>query len=146
MMLFTRRSKRALSWVLLLAWLFGLSAGVANACVLEARNAHDHPAAASDSGANAHSTVGAGHRVVIDQDTGHAARGGAEASCLKVCDEVPQSPTQSTTSVDTERPVVQAAWWSPLPVFDDAAVHPATPAHTLPPGPPPRVWFSRLAL
>jgi hypothetical protein len=142
---FTRRRKRATAWVLLTAWLFALAAGVANACLIEVRGTHGHPQAL-DRTVGEPSTVGAGHRLAADDEANHAPRSGAEASCLKVCDEVPQSPAQPAGNVDAEDPPLLAALWSLLPPLDGNAVQSATPDFALPPAPPLRVRFSRLAL
>lgn len=130
---------------MLAVWLFALSAGVANACLLEESRAHPHASTSADAG-----SVGAGHRVVSaaheDEEAAHLA---AKAPCLKVCDETPQSPINQAPSLGVDAPVLAAGLW--IPWDADAAtagvdvrhVAAARPATT---GPPVRVIFSRLVL
>ncbi|MEP6964245.1 MAG: hypothetical protein ABI845_02070, partial [Polaromonas sp.] len=46
-LLFNRRAKRNTAFMVLLVWLFALASGVANACLLEARQTHSHIATLS---------------------------------------------------------------------------------------------------
>jgi len=65
------RAKRSTVFMVLLAWLFGLASGVANACLLQAQKTH------------AHSIASAEFSVASHGDEAHA----SAAPCLKVCDD-----------------------------------------------------------
>lgn len=132
-----RRASRFTASVVLLAWLFALASGVANACLLEARSTHAHDAQAA--------AVSAGHAgAVASHDDGNRTR----ESCLKVCGDGAQCPTTPDAKVvqaDIGLASVVAVLW-----------HPAAPLAAAsrrgvddPPraaGPPIRVRFSHLAL
>ena len=78
------RAKRSTAFVVLLAWLLALAAGVANACLLEA------PAMRYEGGVAAASATAQVSRVLaVDAAaaTGPDAGSATEAPCLKVSDD-----------------------------------------------------------
>ena len=81
-------AKRGTSFIVLLMWLLALAAGVANACLLEARGTHGRDATAGTSRASIALATAAVHVGAVadhnDPDT-------SKAPCLKVCDDVSQT-------------------------------------------------------
>ena len=78
-----RRSLRLATWMILVAWLFALGAGVANACLL------------SESGNSSHSPSAASPPHVSIAETHHdAPTDSGNAECLKFCDEAPLAITK----------------------------------------------------
>ncbi|ABM39809.1 hypothetical protein Pnap_4536 (plasmid) [Polaromonas naphthalenivorans CJ2] len=134
--------------MVLLVWLFALASGVANACLLEARQTHAHIAAtaSSESGAHAHAAV------ILPGHTGAIADGVGEqqfkASCLKVCDDGTRSfPKQDGSVAQNDAgpaPLFQVLWGKVAPSIPTLrhmdARQPATPELPI------RVRFSRLAI
>ncbi len=119
------RTQRYAAWLVLLVWLFALSAGVANACLLE------RP------GIPAHATVAHGGT----PDT-------PGAPCLKVFDDGTRLLVKLPSGVDhtdpDAAPLVAVVWSLTVPV----AMAPREPGHrhrSLPELPI-RVRYSRLAL
>ena len=51
------RAERSTVFMVLLAWLFGLASGVANACLLQAQETHAHSIAAAEFFGIAHATA-----------------------------------------------------------------------------------------
>lgn len=136
-------TRKAVAMVLL-AWLFALASGVANACLLETPATHAHVVAAASSGARVSAAM-AGHTgaVADDGDKSSAAR----ASCLKVCDESSNAlATQpGRAQADTGSvPLVSVLW--PVAVADRAAPSPTSAPEPVAPELPLRVRYSRLAL
>ena len=138
-------AQRKAATMVLLAWLFALVSGVANACLLETPTTHAHVVAAASAGAYA-SAVTAGH-------TGAVADHGdkspiAKAPCLKVCDDSSNAlPTQpGMAQADTgPAPLIRVLWL--VAAADDAAAFPIGDAAGLAlPELPLRVRYSRLAL
>lgn len=139
-------TKRHTVFLVLLVWLFALASGVANACLLEARQTHSHIATAASSEAATHASV------ILPGHTGVVAGGVDEshfkAPCLKVCDD----GSRSFPKLDST--VTQADPGPALPVLILwNAVTPLVPAlrhrnHEQPATPelPVRVRFSRLAI
>ncbi len=132
-----RRASRTTALVVLLAWLFALASGVANACLLEARGTHAHDAQTA--------AVSAGHAGAV---ASHVDDANAKESCLKVCSDSAQSPTRPDREVapaDIGLASVVAVLWNPTAPL--AAAPQRVPDDPLPvTGPPIRVRFSRLAL
>lgn len=133
-----RRTRHHIALVVLLAWLFALASGVANACLLEERGTHAHDAPAA--------VVSAGHAGAV---AGHADDShGAKANCLKVCSDGAQSPTTpdlKAVQADIGLAPVVAVLWNPAAPLA-AGPHRVTDDPPLAAGPPIRVRFSRLAL
>lgn len=140
------RAKRNTAFMVLLVWLFALASGVANACLLEARQTHSHVATAASSEAAAHPSV------ILPGHTGAVADGVGEqhfkAPCLKVCDDGTRSfPKQDSTVTQTDPGpalLVLVIWNTVAPVIPTLrqmeVEQPATPELPI------RVRFSRLAI
>jgi hypothetical protein len=141
-----RRSRRAFCWLALAAWLFALSAGVASACRLEGLGGLGHaPWTLPDGAHRSHAPEG---RDKPTQDcTGHDAPGGAAQSCLKVCDEISHSAGSRAFAADdvgtVPHPAVAPTRHGAMPAH--AARRGSFSAESLPPEPPPRVLYSRMA-
>lgn len=140
------RVTRNIAVVVLLALLFALAAGVANACLLEARGTHSDAAKAGYS-EKVHAPVALlGHAGTVagHDDDSHTSK----APCLKVCDEGSHTlPTQDVAVAGADpgpAPLVAVLWTAATPVV--SATHrmdymqPATPVLPI------RVRYSRLAL
>lgn len=119
-----RRSSRLATWMILVAWLFALGAGVANACLLSDPGHGSHsPSEASPP----HVSVAEAHR---DAPTDFG-----KAGCLKFCDEAPLAITKA----DQPLTVGSSGWVGVLhrtsgPTLASAAalqrrVHATRPAH-----------------
>lgn len=143
------RTRRKTAFVMLFVWLFALASGLANACLLEARGAHDHGSPLAHPSTTGTALGSAGdHAAGLLHDDGDSDPASAKESCLKACDDGSQSLLKYASSVDLAdpelAPFVAAAWAA------DVHVAPAPGrAHDfrLPErGPPIRVLFSRLAL
>lgn len=97
--------------MVLLAWLFSLASGVANACLLEVSEAHSPLAIALFSGP-AHTQTVADHG-----DDSH----NPKAPCLKVCDDGTRSfPKQDSTVAQTDpgpAPLVVVLWGTVAPII-----------------------------
>lgn len=140
------RTKRNTSFLMLLVWLFALSSGVANACLLEKPGSRSMPgkgSAATATLAPAERAAHPGGFVGQDDD----ADNGKEL-CLKACDDGTNALPKAYSGVDHTDPgpatLVTTLWAGSTPVAlaprrqDDRVLHS--------PGPPLRVRFSRLAL
>ena len=130
--------------MVLLAWLFALVSGVANACLLETSSTHVHVVAAASDATHV-STVMAGHTGAV-ADHGDKSPP-AKAQCLKVCDESSNalSSQRSRALADmAPAPLVKVIWLV-------AATDPVTPSPPTESWPtittlPLRLRYSRLAL
>ena len=138
------RSRRSTATVMLLGWLFALVSGVANACLLEAREAHDrgsptlHFAAASTASETA---VGG----VAEHDTDS---GASRVSCLKACDDGSQTLLKQSSGLDLNDPGMApffAMAWPAATAVASAAIR-LNDTRPAAPEPPVRLRFSRLAL
>ena len=137
-------AKRKAVAVVLLAWLFALASGVANACLFETPTTHAHVVAAASEGARV-SAVMAGHTGAIADDGDESST--AKAACLKVCDESSNAlATQlSRALADTgPAPLVKVIW----PVAAADRVAPSPPGDPWPTATKLslRLRYSRLAL
>ena len=137
-------AKRKTVVVVLLAWLFALASGVANACLFETPTTHAHIVAAAPDGVRV-SAVMAGHTGAIADDGDESST--AKAACLKVCDESSNAlATQlSRALADTgPTPLVKVLW----PVAAADRVAPSPPGAPWPTATklPLRLRYSRLAL
>ena len=140
------RAKRNTAFMVLLVWLFALASGVANACLLEARQTHSHVATAASSEAAAHASV------ILPGHTGAVADGVDEphfkAPCLKVCDDGTRSfPKQDSTVAQTDPGpafLVLVLWGRVAPVVP--TLRQLDEEQPTTPGLPIRVRFSRLAI
>lgn len=140
------RTRRHTASMVLLAWLFALASGLANACLLEVRETHSHVVATGASGVAPASAILPGHAGAVADgiDESHF-----RAPCLKVCDDgsrsVPQQELTLAQSDPGPAPLLAVLWTTPAESvvlvprrIDDP--QPATPALPI------RVRFSRLAI
>ncbi|WP_296906565.1 hypothetical protein [Polaromonas sp.] len=138
--------KRNTALMVLLVWLFALASGVANACLLEARETHSHTATAVSSEVAEHAFVilpGHAGAVADLADDLHF-----KAPCLKVCDDGTRSYPKQDSTVAHSDPgpalLVLVLWGKVAPVVP--MLHqmnyepPATPELPI------RLRFSRLAI
>ena len=131
--------------MVLLAWLFALASGVANACLLEPPTTHAHVVAAASEGTNASAAM-AGHTEAVADDSDKSPT--ANAPCLKVCDDSLNAlVTQlSMTQADTGPAQLIRILWL-VAAADDTAYLPIGDTAGLGlPELPLRVRYSRLAL
>ena len=140
------RARRNTAFMVLLAWLFAVASGVANACLLEAREAHSLIAATASSEATHAPVILLGHAgaVADGRDESHF-----NADCLKVCDDSSRfSPKQDSTVAHVDPgptlPILVLGTTMALVVpktliqiDDEQSVRPELPI---------RVRFSRLAI
>ena len=131
---FRTRTLRRTAFAVLLAWLFAVAAGVANACLLE--------------------TPALGAVAVLEPSHSHAFAGHAEASgaakesCLKSCDGGTQALPKAQAGADQSDPgpaPLFTTLWTPStrPVLASRQWHQLQLPIV---GPPLRVRYSRLAL
>lgn len=137
-------AKRKAAVVVLLAWLFALASGVANACLLETPTTHALVTTAASDGALVLAVMAGHSRAVADGDHESSS---AEAPCLKVCDESSNALVSQPSMAQADAgpaPLVRVLW--PVAVTDRLA-----PSQTGDPRPattklPLRLRYSRLAL
>ncbi len=140
------RTKRRTIYTVLLAWLFVLASGWANACLIQARDTHWH-APSDDATLSAEvPRVSPGH-VGVDSD--HAQNAGpGKGACLKVCDDGSQSLVKLASSVDLTdaamAPPTALFWSDPLAAAarDNAWLALPAPGRAV----PLRTRFARLTL
>ena len=136
--------KRKAIVMVLLAWLFALASGVANACLFETPTV-PAPVVAAGSGKARVLAVMAGHMGAVADD-GHESSA-AEAPCLKVCDDSSNALVSQPSIAQADAgpaPLVRVIWL--VAVADRVA-----PSQTGDPWPsatklPLRLRYSRLAL
>ena len=149
-----RRTRRNTAVAALLVWLFALSSGIANACLLEApshthshTHSHGHSHAATAGSELQHSHVGLTRHSAAIESAEHDSDV-PKSACLKVCDDGSKATVKLQTSSDLPDPgmppVVAIVWDAATPV----ACAPCAMNDLRPPmvGPPFRVRYSRLAL
>ena len=91
--------KRNTAFMVLLVWLFALASGVANACLLEARETHSHVSTAGYSEAAQASVILPAHAGAVAD---HVDDSHFKPPCLKVCDDGTRSfPKQDSTVAQT---------------------------------------------
>ncbi len=139
-------TKRRTVYTVLLAWLFVLASGWANACLLQERGTHWHGPSGDATLTAEVPRVSPGH-VGVDSD--HAANAGpGKGACLKVCDDNSQSVIKLASSVDlmdsAMAPPAALYWPAPLAATARGNAWLALPAPS--PGVPQRTRFARLAL
>ena len=151
-----KRTRRNTAVAALLVWLFALSSGIANACLLEAPTKHSHSHIHSHTRSQTHSHAAKAaselhhahfglteHSAALESDERHADV--PKDACLKVCDDRSKAPVKLKTSsdlLDPGMPPVVALAATPV------ACAPCEMGDLQPPivGPPFRVRYSRLAL
>ena len=141
----SRRRMRNTAFMVLLAWLFAVASGVANACLLESPHHDLHASAAAASAVDlpdhlaAHSGDIAAH-----SDDVHT----SSPPCQKVCDDTPQSLPKALSGVDQTNPgmspPIVLLWSATAPIAvgsrRTAKVQPAMPELPI------RLRYTRLAL
>lgn len=143
---FNKRAMHNTAFMVLLAWLFALASGVANACLLEPTTNPFHVGSADPFG-KAGSPVQLG--VPAEPGVGHGyAVDTSRAPCLKVCNDATQSLTKPQSGVDQTDPgppgTATVLWVAAAPLVmmsqRMAEVRPVTL------GPPIRLRYPRLLL
>lgn len=137
-------SKRKTAVLMLLAWLFALASGVANACLLETSTTHAHTVAAASGGKHV-SAVMAGHTGAV-ADKGDESPA-AKAPCLKVCDEGSSALATQLNIAQANMgpaPLVRVLWL--VAEADRMTPYPADDPEPAAAELPLRVRYSRLAL
>ena len=145
--LFNSRTKRNTAFVVLLVWLFALASGVANACLIQAREigGHGSPAAHSSAAGNGHAHLAFHVDAIAQHEPGLVA---SKSQCLKVCDDGSQSLPKQQADFDLTHPglapLLAVAWSTATPVVSALGLT----VFQRPPdlGLPIRVRLSRLAL
>ncbi|WOB10917.1 hypothetical protein [Piscinibacter gummiphilus] len=141
----SRHRKRSIAFTMLFVWVFALLSGVANACLTEPHDDKAHGGATVSQ--VDHSALDAPHPHAADQD--HHDSHLDKAPCQRSCDESSQTLLKQQPKLDT--PDLQAVALPSQAWIVDLLCASDTPGRTHvaavpPPSPPPRVWFSRLAL
>lgn len=142
----TTRSKRRTAFMVLMAWLFALVSGLANACLLEAPAVHSTGAQVAPSdGHHPRAEVLVQHEAA----EGHGERlPGSKESCLKACDDGTHTSIKAPAGVDQTDPgpasFVTTLWPAAVPVV--LMPHRAQELHVPLCEPPLRVRYSRLML
>jgi hypothetical protein len=154
----SRRRKQSIALTMLLVWLLALALGVANACMTEVRGAHAHTGLAPTHQHHHDAAQNATHGHADEVAGVHAGEHSPAPAhqhhpdkqhCQKNCDESAQSILKSLPKLDL--PDLQA-FGLPTSAWDVRLLHASAGmawthiASSPPPGPPPRVRFSRLAL
>ncbi len=143
------RTNRSTATLVLIAWLFALASGIANACLLEApRGTHPHAAGVAES-LHAHAPALAqppGHAAVIESDSEQSSA--AEALCHDACDDRTNSVPKQTASLAPPHlarlVVIAIIWLATQPAV--SAIGLARDNHADPFGIPIRVRYARLTL
>ena len=140
-------TRRNTAWGMLLAWMFVLASGVANACLLVSRSTHrDSSPAAPFSATASLSSISAGHAGVVASH--NAGLGKSKAACLKACDDgtrsVLKQPSGFHPTEPGMAPFVAVVWTAAAPVV--AAPGRVSGRWARAPEPPVRLRYSRLAL
>ena len=137
-------SQRKTAILVLLAWLFALASGVANACLLETSTTHAHIVAAA-SGGTPVSAVMAGHTGAVTDGSHESPT--AKAPCLKVCDNTSNALATQLSLAQADMapaPVVRLLWL--VAEADRVAISSAGDPEPAAAELPLRVRYSRLAL
>lgn len=116
---------------------------MANACLLEPQGVHEHQQSRDDDG-DRH--LHAGHSTALAEH--HDDDQPSKAPCVKACGEASQSPAQRDTTASFDLagllPLPREAW-APAPAIEQVVERLGGAPH-IPPEPPPRLRFARLAL
>ncbi len=122
---FTRRQLRNTACVTLLAWMFALLSGVANACLIQQNRHGELGSVSSQADPMVEGTAGPATRQVQhvhhhgdDEDDG-LDNGSAKAGCLKFCADESSAVTKSKAAqadVPGPIPVASTPWLSAAPV------------------------------
>ena len=96
--IFTTQAKRNTVFMMLLLWLFALTSGVVNACILEGGRAQNHHGALRHAHATTVATEGSDEHAGSTDDH-HAGELSSKASCLKVCDDSSQALAKLSSGI-----------------------------------------------
>jgi hypothetical protein len=140
------RTKRRTAFSVLLVWLFAITAGWANACVIQDRHTHLHGSADPQTVSAQASLVSPAH---LGADADHAENAGAaKSACLKFCGDGAQTLVKVTPGFDLldlpMAPPLALAWTTRQAAVASVSAWLELPAPS--PGLPLRTRFSRLAL
>jgi hypothetical protein len=141
--------KRNTAFMALLIWLFALASGIANACLLEAPQAHVH--ARSEHASNEVDRVGPASEVTKLQSVEHHHHENDDVSkdaCVKTCDSGSNTPTKVKSSFDSTNQGTAFLVTTAQPFITPGRSTRRRLDDTRRPveGPPLRVRYSRLAL
>lgn len=146
--IFNRCANRKTAFLVVLAWLFTLISGLANACPPElSASYHQGALVAHSSEAVVASRISAEHvEAIADHDTGS---GDSKVSCLQVFDDTSQALPQQRSAFDLSDPglvSLMALVWSAAAASVVSAPNRVQALQRPAPRQPVRVRFSRLAL
>jgi len=134
------RRRRHTVWLMLLAWLFALTAGVVNACVL---SVHDRAAREGGSVPHAESAL-PGTAAAAQHEHGQEA---GQDSCLKFCDDEATVLSKDPSSEpDLNVPLVEPDAWYVTAASIISASRGFSRGPPTSRGPPPFIRFLRLTL
>lgn len=139
-------ARRSIVSMMLFAWLFVLASGVANACVLQARETHSHVTDLASELSAVPAAMAPGHAEML---AGHGdGSQNLKAPCLKACDDGSRALfRQSETAAQPDpgpAPLLAVLWSAVAPAA--ATLDPMGEAQPPTPGLPVRIRYSRLAL
>ena len=116
------RAKRNTACVVLLVWLFALTAGIANACLLEAPGTHHDGGVTAAVAASHPPVLRAGHAGAVDAPSDGS--GASSTACLKVCDDGARSAPKAFCGIDRADPgpatVTTLLWTGGMAVHSSA--------------------------
>lgn len=141
----SRRRMRHTAFIVLLAWLFAVASGVANACLLHSphHDLHISAAAASVADVPTYLAADAGD-IAAHSDDVHT----YSPPCQKVCDDTPQSLPTALSVVDQTNPGLSSPiallWSATAPIA--AGSRRTTKMQPAMPELPIRLRYTRLAL
>ena len=144
---FNIRTKHATTVLVLIAWLFALASGIANACLSEeARRTHS-PAAATDQVPHPHPATTLSEQANEVEGDAHQSPA-SKALCLDACDERTHYLPKQDSSLDppdlAPLTVFAVVWIVSQPIASAVRVEPDN--HADPFGIPIRLRYSRLTL
>jgi len=145
--LFYSRTKRNTAFVVLLVWLFALASGVANACLIQAKETDGTGSLAAHSPAAGKVPAVSVVRgdAIAQHDSGLEA---SKSQCLKVCDDASKSLPKQQAGFNLTypdlAPLLALAWTTATPVVSALGLAVFQPPSDR--GLPIRVRLSRLAL
>lgn len=144
-LIISRRHKRSIALAMLFVWVFALLSGIANACYTQSRSEAQHSGTHLSQGNHLAQLAWQSHVADQAQDGDHHAK----APCQKSCDATSQTllkqlPKFDNSDLQVLIPAIHRQV-SDLHMAPAALVRAALAA-VLPPSPPMRVQFSRLAL
>ena len=141
-----RRRLHRLAVLVLLAWLFGVAAGVVNACALHVAD-HSHEAALGAT-ADHHADAAHNHGNALEDD-----EEGGPANCLDFCEKSTVSVPAPKFKIDFDSGVDHPTFVASLPALTVRDLGGLSGSSESPgglinrrAGPPPRIAFMRLAL